>query len=108
MAISRVEQCIDSLETGLRTVLDAGRFVVMSEDPAVERGQRHVDAGRPEVGDEHVTGRGPEGELPRRTTTRAGSDRTLRDQPAFDELADTTPDDRPAESGPLDELRPRA
>ena len=80
----------------------------MSEDPAVERRQRHVDAGRPEIGHEEVAGRGPERELPRRPPARAGSDRTLGDQTSLDELTDTTPDDRPAETRPLDELRPRA
>ena len=54
---SSVEQRIDAVQAGLRTVLDPCRLVVMAQDPAVEGRQRDVDAGRAEVGDEDVAGR---------------------------------------------------
>ena len=105
-----VEQRVDAIEPGLGSVLDARGLVVMAEDPAVEGGERDVDAGRTEVGDEQVAGRGPECELARRTAARAWPDRALRHQPAVDQFADAAGDDRPPEPGALDELgtRPRA
>jgi len=76
------------------------------EDPTVQRRQRHVDAGRPQVGDEDVAGIGPEAELARRSTTGARPDIALGDEPALDQLTDPTDDDRPAETGPVAQLRP--
>ena len=46
----------------------------MGEDAPVERGQRDVDAGRPEVRDEDVPGVGPERQPARRPAARAGPD----------------------------------
>ena len=84
------------------------RLVVMAEDPAVEGGHRDVDARRAEVGDQDVTGVGPERQLARRTAAGARPDVALDDEPALDQLADPLGDDRPAEPGPVDQLRARA
>ena len=78
----------------------ARRLVVMAEDPAVERRDRHVDARRAEVGDQDVAGVGPERQLARRPAAGARPDVALDDEPALDELADPLGDDRPAEPGP--------
>ena len=81
-----------------------GRLVVVAEDPAVEGRQRDVDARRAEVGDEDVAGIRPERELARRPAAGARPDVALDDESAVDQLADPLGDDRPAETGPLDEL----
>ena len=105
----RVEQGVDPVEAVLRAGLDPGRLVVMTEDPAVERRDRHVDAGRAEVGDEDVAAVGVEGQLARRAAAGARPDIALADEPALDQLADPLGHDRAAETGPGDQLgaRPR-
>ena len=50
-AQQRAEQRIDALEAAFRSVLDAGGFVVVTQDPAIEAGDGDVDARRPEIGD---------------------------------------------------------
>ena len=105
----RVEQGVHPVEAVVRASLDACRLVVMSEDAAVKGGDRHVDAGRPEVGDEDVAAVRIEGQLARRPPTGARPDIALADQPAIDQLADPLGDGRPTEPGPGDQLgaRPR-
>ena len=80
-------------------------LVVVTEDPAVERRHRDVDARRAEVGHEDVAGVGPERQLPRRAAAGAGPDVAFGDQPALDQLADPLGDDRPAQPVRVDELR---
>ena len=80
----------------------------MTEDPTVERGQRDVDTGGAEIGDEQVPGGRPERKLPWRAAARTRPDSTLCDQPAVDQLADSPADDRPSETGPPDQFRSRA
>ena len=104
----RVEQDVDPVEAASGPGLDVRGLVVMTEDPAVEVVDRHVDARRAEVGDEDVAAVGPEGQLPRRAAAGARSDVALGHQSALDELADPLGDDRPAETRPRHELRPRA
>ena len=104
----RVEQHVDPGEADLRTGLDVGGLVVMTEDPAVERRHRDVDARRAEVGDEDVAAVGAEGELAWRPAAGARPDVALGHEPALDELADPLGHDRPAETGPRDQLGTRA
>ena len=103
----RLEQRVDPVEAGLRAGLDRRRLVVMAEDPPVERGDRHVDARRPEVRDEDVAGVGAERQLARRPAAGARSDVALGDEPAVHELPDPLRDDRPPQPGPRDQLGPR-
>ena len=81
----------------------------MAEDPAVEGRDRDVDAGRAEVGDEHVPGVRAERQLAGRPAAGARPDVALGHEPALDQLADPLGDDRPAQTGAGDELgaRPR-
>ena len=96
----RVEQDVDAVQAALRSGLDPGRLVVVTEDPAVERRHRDVDARRAEVGDEDVAAVGPEGQLARRAAAGARPDVALGDEAALDQLADPLGDDRPTETGP--------
>ena len=98
---SDVEQGVDAVEAHVRAGLDASRLVVMTEDPAVEGGDRDVDAGRAEVGDEDVPGVGPEGELARRAAAGARAQVALVDEPAVDQLADPSRDDGATETRPV-------
>jgi hypothetical protein len=82
---------------------------VVTEDPAVERRHRHVDARRAEVGDEDVAARA------RNVSCRGGRppvlgrpDVALGHQAALDELADALGHDRPTQTGPRHELGTRA
>ena len=91
----RVEQRVDAVEADAPARPRSGGLVVVTEDPAVEGRDRHVDARRAEVGDEDVAAVGPERQLARRAPAGARSDVALGDQPALDELADALGDDRP-------------
>ena len=71
------------------------------------RGDRDIDAGRAQVGDEDVAGVGAEGQLARRPAARARPDVALRDEAALEQLADPLGDDRAPQAGPRDELRAR-
>ena len=77
----RVEQLVDAGEARLRAGRDAGRLGVVGEDAAVEVGDRDIDAGGAEVGDEDVAGVGPEGQLARRPAAGARARRRPRTRP---------------------------
>ena len=93
------EQLLDPVERHVRSVRDAGRLVVVAEDPAVERRHRDVDRGRAEVGDQHVAGVGAERQLARRPAAGARARVALDDEPAIQELRDALGDDAAAEAG---------
>jgi hypothetical protein len=76
----------------------------MSEDAPVEVGDGDVYAGRAEVGDEDVTGSGPERELARWPPAGARTNVALDHEPAFEQLADALCHDGPAQAGPGDQL----
>ncbi len=101
---SELEQLIDPVEAGLRAGLDPGGLVVVAEDPPVEVRERDVDARGAEVGDEDVAGVGAERELARWPAAGARPDLAFDDQAALEQLADALGDDRPAETGPRDQL----
>ncbi len=103
----RVEQGVHAVEALVRSGLDPGGLVVMPEDPAVEGRDRHVDARRPEVGDQDVTTFGVECQLARRPAAGARPDIAFADQPAFDQLTDPLGDGGAAEAGPGDQLGAR-
>ncbi len=100
-----VKQRVDAIEAALGPRLDLGRLAVMTEDPSVQAGQRDVDARRPEVGNEDVTGVGAKPQLPRGPAARARPDVTLRDEAAIEKLANSPDHDGTAEPGPGDQLR---
>ena len=81
------EQLVDAGQAALRPVADVGRLVAVGDDPAVERGQRHIDARRAQVGDEDVAGVRAEGELARRSAAGARSGVTVAHQADRDQLA---------------------
>ena len=101
------EQLLDPIERDVRSVRDAGRLVVVAEDPAVERGDGDVDRGRAEVGDQHVAGVGAERELARRPAAGARARVALDDEPAIQQLRDALGDDAAAEAGARDEVAAR-
>ncbi len=76
----------------------------MAEDPAVERGDRDVDARRAEVGDQHVPGVRAERELARRPSAGARPGVALDDQAAIEELGDPLRDDAAREARVRDEV----
>jgi hypothetical protein len=90
----------------LRPGFDPSGLIVVSEDPAIEGGDRDVDAGRPEIGDEDVPGIGAEGQLARRAPAGARPDITFADEPAIDELTDALRHDRTAQARSGNEFRP--
>ena len=81
------EQLLDPIERHVRPVRDAGRLVVVAEDPAVERGHGDVDRGRAEVGDQHVAGVRAERQLAGRPAAGARARVALDDEPAIEQLA---------------------
>jgi hypothetical protein len=65
----------------------------MPQDPPIERGQRNVDAGRAEVGNQQVAGVSTKCELAWRAAARAGAGLALHEQAPIQELADPLDDD---------------
>ena len=92
----------------LRAGGDVGRLVPMAEDPAVEIGDRDVDAGCAEVGDEHVAGVRAERHLARRAAAGARPDLVVDDQAELDQLGDALGDDASAQTGASNQLGARA
>ena len=71
----------------------------MAEDAAGQVGHADADAGRAQVGDQHVTGVGPEGQLAGRATAGARPHLALGDETAIEQVLHAAGDDRPAEAG---------
>jgi hypothetical protein len=104
----KVEQRLDALEAGLRTVFDERRLLVVAEDPSVEGREGDIDACGTQVRDEDMAGVSPEREVTRRSAARARTGVAFADEAPVDHLGDAPGDDRPTEAGPLDQFRTRA
>ena len=101
------EQLFDPCERDLRAGRDVGRLVHVGEDPPIQRGDGHVDAGRAEVGHQHVAGVPAEGELSRRPSARARAMLALDDEAAVEEFPDSLRDDPTRQARPRDQLPSR-
>ena len=99
---------LPSVKSGPRA-MSAGSSRRWSRTRPLRVGDGNVDAGRPEIGDQHVAGVRGEGQLAWRPAARARPGLALGHEPAVDQLADALGDDRPRQAGTDDELgaRPR-
>ena len=110
---SRVPSCSSANSSStrwrqrLRAVGDVGRLVTVGEDPAIEVGDRDIDARRAKVGDEDVPGVRAKRQLARRAAARARPDPVVDDQAELDQLADALGDDASAQTRASNKLGAR-
>ena len=98
------EQLVDAGEAAFRPGRNVGRLVAVAEDPAVEVRDGHVDAGRPEIGDQQMAGIGAKAHPPRRAAARARAGLGLDDEAELHQLVDALGDDAPRQARTCDEL----
>jgi hypothetical protein len=101
------EQLLEATEHLDRTVRDVGRLAEMRQDGAAEIGERDIDAGRAEVGDEERPGIRREPHVARRPAAGARCRAVRDDETAVREFRDALRGDGAREAGRVHHLGPR-